>query len=51
MEREPPPQLGPDDILSPEHFSRLAREILREMAQHDPTFEQRLRDEGIDIEG
>jgi len=36
---------------SPEQLGRLARELLREMAQHNPEFEKRLRDEGIEAEG
>jgi hypothetical protein len=47
---EPPPQLGPDEVPSPEEFSRLARELLREAAGHDPDLAQRLREAGFDPE-
>ena len=47
---DPPPQLGPDDVPSPEEFSRLARELLREAAGHDSNLAQRLREAGFDPE-
>lgn len=51
MDRDPPPELTPDEMLSPEQFSDLARDLLRELARHDPSIEERLRAEGIDADG
>ena len=45
--RDPPPEFGPDDLPSPEKMSRLANELLREMAQDDPELAQRLCHLGI----
>jgi len=47
---EQPPQFGPDEKPGPGEFSRLAGELLREMAQHDLRLAERLRLDGHDPE-
>jgi hypothetical protein len=45
-----PPVLGPDERPSPQQLGQLARQLLREMAEHDSGLAKRLRNEGIDPE-
>jgi hypothetical protein len=45
-----PPQLQPDEMPNREELSRLARELLREMARFDASLAQRLRSRGIEAE-
>lgn len=46
---EPPPILGPDEKPDAAELARLALELLRELAQHDPVIAERMRDEGMDL--
>ena len=45
-----PPQLKPDEMPNREELSRLARDLLREMARFDDSLAQRLRSRGIEAE-
>ena len=45
-----PPQLTPDELPNREELSRLARDLLREMARFDDSLAQRLRSRGIEAE-
>jgi len=49
MKKDPPPQFAPDELLSPEQYSELALELLRELAQDDPDVAQQLRDAGLEL--
>jgi hypothetical protein len=50
LEKDPPPQLEPSELPSPEQMGRIARELLREMAQYTPEFESRIYRAGIRVE-
>ena len=50
LEKDPPPQLEPGELPSPEQMSLIARELLREMVQYDAEFESRVNRAGICVE-
>ena len=50
LEKDPPPQLEPGELPTPEQMGRIARELLREMVQHGPEFESRVYRAGIWVE-
>jgi hypothetical protein len=47
LEKDPPPQLEPAELPSPEQMGRIARALLREMLQDTPELESRVYRAGI----
>jgi hypothetical protein len=45
-----PPVLGPGQLPSPEELYRLAVDLLRELAQHDPKIAEKARARGIELD-
>jgi hypothetical protein len=45
---DPPPPLAPEDRPDPAALGRLALQLLRELAEHDPALADRLIELGID---
>jgi hypothetical protein len=45
---DPPPYIPPDEKLSDDELARLALDLLRATAMHDPALAERMRRLGLD---